>query len=54
MTKTCPKCGQDMIKLSLDTTLDEKWICTNSGCGNEESQHHFDDEVEKQTGHKPE
>lgn len=51
MTKKCPKCQQDMIKISLDQALDEKWICVNASCGYSESQHLLDiEQFKKEIG----
>jgi ssDNA-binding Zn-finger/Zn-ribbon topoisomerase 1 len=43
MLKECPKCKQNMIKLSLDHALDEKWLCTNPDCQYIEQTHHLED-----------
>lgn len=42
MTKECPKCKHEMVKISPDQSLDEVWTCLNPDCGYRETINLFD------------
>lgn len=49
-TKKCPKCRGTMVKLTLDSSLAERWKCTNQNCNYEERKEYFDMMTERNNG----
>lgn len=56
--KKCPNCNKKMIKIAgtdtgyVDSSLDDKWECTNPECGHIETKSYFDKMCEQQYGKK--